>query len=184
MKKIRVYPSYEELSKRFDFNHHTGEFTYKINVGTLIKKGYTTCGCIDSSGYRVIAINRIQYKAHRIAWILYHKDIDHLKDIDHINGNRSDNRIKNLRLASTQENSQNRIISKNNTFGHEGIRQRFDHKHKSKPYEASISFYGKRYFKCFLTVKEAIVWRKMKRKELWEFQPVSRNETIAGKLED
>jgi len=59
------------------------------------------------SGYRRIRVKGIQLSAHRIAWFL-HYGVVPLKQIDHINGNRSDNRIENLREVSARMNACNR----------------------------------------------------------------------------
>lgn len=75
------------------------------------------------SGYRYGKILNQNQKAHRIAWAIHHGE--HApKDmvIDHINGDRSDNRADNLRLVSRHENSKNRARSKNNTSGKMGVR--------------------------------------------------------------
>lgn len=59
------------------------------------------------SGYIGITIDGVEFKAHRLAWLLafgeWPKGV-----IDHINGNRSDNRISNLRDATFKTNAENR----------------------------------------------------------------------------
>jgi hypothetical protein len=58
-----------------------------------------TAGCIHSSGYVRIFCDGKSYQAHRLIWALMH-GVDPDCDIDHINGNRADNRLINLRLAT------------------------------------------------------------------------------------
>ena len=68
---------------------------------------------------------RFEYRAimvHRIAWCMTHGNFP--KDgfeIDHINGDRSDNRIVNLRLVDRTGNSQNHALRSNNTSGRVGV---------------------------------------------------------------
>lgn len=63
------------------------------------------------------------YSAHRLAW-LAHYGSEPPAQIDHINGDRADNRIANLRSATNQENSQNRAARKN-ACGYTGVSKHF-----------------------------------------------------------
>lgn len=77
-------------------------------------------GSIGSNGYRQITILGYPVKAHRIAWMLHTGD---LVDgaIDHINGVKDDNRIKNLRQASAETNARNKKSGSLNTSGVMGV---------------------------------------------------------------
>ena len=59
-------------------------------------------------------------KAHRLAWFFVYGEWPQ-KQIDHINGNKSDNRISNLRLATASQNLSNKGITKSNTSGYKGV---------------------------------------------------------------
>lgn len=74
----------------------------------------------EQKGYIRIKLLERQYLAHRIAWAMTHGNFpkDH---IDHKNGNRKDNRIENLRLATEVQNGANRKVSRNNTTGFKGV---------------------------------------------------------------
>ena len=61
-----------------------------------------------------------QYRAHRVAWALYHKEWPS-DQIDHINGNALDNRIENLRVVTRFDNNKNRKKPSNNTSGFMGV---------------------------------------------------------------
>lgn len=73
-------------------------------------------------GYRRVRFAYAPYKdasywAHRVVWLLHYGDWPNL-DIDHINGDKSDNRIENLRLANVIENNRNRAA----LSGYKGVR--------------------------------------------------------------
>lgn len=109
--------SLEELSATLEYDPLTGQLWWKgrWHVGRR-------AGTVTKEGYLRVAIHRVNYKAHRLAWALYHQEIppSHLP-IDHINHDPRDNRIINLRLCTNQENSQNMMRSKANTTGSKGV---------------------------------------------------------------
>ena len=109
-----------ELKDTLNNDHNTGEFSWLVSRAKWIKIG-DRAGCIHkSTGYRVIRINGKNYYEHRLAW-LYHYGYLPTKQIDHINRDRTDNRIANLREVSPGENKQNRVKQSNNTSGFKGV---------------------------------------------------------------
>lgn len=79
-----------------------------------------------SDGYTLIRIRNKLLLAHRLAWSIHYGYIDINLDIDHINGDKSDNRISNLRLATRMVNMQNSSKSKLNKTGITGVHIRAD----------------------------------------------------------
>ncbi|EOM9281775.1 HNH endonuclease, partial [Escherichia coli] len=73
-----------------------------------------------SGGYICISINNVLYYAHRLAWFYVYKKWPP-KFIDHVNGNRLDNRISNLRLATEEQNARNIVGNRLNTSGAIGV---------------------------------------------------------------
>lgn len=73
-----------------------------------------------SEGYHVGAIKGIKYKAHRVIWAMHYGQWP-TGQIDHINGDKSDNRIENLRDVTNRENCRNKRLFKANTSGHVGV---------------------------------------------------------------
>ena len=82
-----------------------------------IKLGSIAGNVNKVSGYRRISINGISYYEHRLIWI-YHNGYDSENFIDHIDGNRSNNRIENLQELTHYCNTQKK---RNNTSGHTGV---------------------------------------------------------------
>ena len=73
-----------------------------------------------SSGYKQCVLLGKQYYAHRLIWLLT-TGAWPVGQIDHINGNKTDNRIDNLRDVSNRENGKNQRPRKNNTSGIMGV---------------------------------------------------------------
>jgi hypothetical protein len=111
-----------DVNQLFDFLNYdpeTGVFIWKVNTARSGKIG-NIAGNVNCRGYRSIWINGLQFYAHRLAWAMSHGEWPTL-DVDHINQNKSDNRICNLRNASRSENMFNRGKNKNNTSGVKGV---------------------------------------------------------------
>lgn len=106
-----------QLHDKLNYNSETGDLTW-INDTRWTKKG-AVAGTL-CLGYVKISINKTIIPAHRIAWAMTHGCWP-FGEIDHINGNRSDNRICNLRESTHQQNCMNRAKAKNNTSGYKGV---------------------------------------------------------------
>ncbi len=70
-------------------------------------------------GYRIINLNGKLYRAHRLIFLIEHGYIPDC--IDHINGDKDDNRISNLREVTESQNMMNRPVQKNNKTGLKGV---------------------------------------------------------------
>ena len=104
-----------ELKQKLHYSPETEIFTRFISNNELkIIKNLA-----NSKGYIEIRINGIKYKSHRLAWLYVYGNFPN-KSLDHINGIKTDNRIKNLREANQSENLKNIGIGKNNTSGIKG----------------------------------------------------------------
>ena len=104
------------------------------------------------SGYRITQINRKTYYEHQLVF-LYHKGFIP-KMIDHINGDKSDNRIENLRECTNAQNQYNSKRKRTNKAGAKGVV--FHSNCKSRPYQAKIVVQGRTIsLGYYSTVKEA-----------------------------
>lgn len=111
------------LKELFRYDPETGEFTRLVHASSNARAGDVIRGCKAKNGYLTIRADNKLYYAHRLAWLYVHgKWPSANEDIDHINGDRTDNRITNIRRASRTENNRNRrAANKNSQSGHIGI---------------------------------------------------------------
>lgn len=139
----------EYLNKIFEYKN--GFLIWKIARGP-VKIG-RIAGTLNSRGYIHIRVDMNFYQAHRLIWIYFNGDIPTGLTIDHINRDRADNRIENLRLATSSENNKNSIQSDHHNAG---VWQT-----KSGKFKASYRNEGQRYYLgTFETEEEAIKVRK------------------------
>ena len=108
-----------DISNRLDYDPDTGVFRWAIN-STRVKAG-DVAGTPDQRGYIRIRIGAKKYAAHRLAWLFMTGDDPGALTIDHINGDKADNRIDNLRLATNAENQRNKGRYASKTSGFKGV---------------------------------------------------------------
>lgn len=100
---------YSEISKHFKYDTSSQTFLIRSNDNGV---SYTAGGIDKSTGYCRVKLNKIKYYAHRIVWCLEHKmDVPIDMVIDHIDGNKTNNNITNLRLVTQSENMLN-VVNK------------------------------------------------------------------------
>jgi len=100
------------------FECRDGVLYWKVSNTNRVKIGDSVGGALNR-GYLHVRYKNIHYSVHRIIWLMYYKEWP--KQIDHINHNKSDNHITNLRDVSQAENTRNASLSKANTSGLTGV---------------------------------------------------------------
>jgi hypothetical protein len=109
LKGLQVLPKEKDVTFDFinnliDYDKETGILTWKKTKNHNAKKGREIG--TTAFGYRLVVIDQKRYQCHRLAWLL---STGHWPEfeIDHINGNRSDNRLSNLRDVPGGKNLEN-----------------------------------------------------------------------------
>ena len=100
----------KRIKELFSYDENTGLFTRLKTAGRFLKG--TTAGYLRPDGYVQIKVDKVSYLAHRVAWVYVNGENPDC-EIDHINHNRSDNKICNLRDVSRKENGMNCSSTKN-----------------------------------------------------------------------
>lgn len=111
--------TWEYLVSVLDYDPDTGIFTNKISRGSRAVKGLIS-GSPNALGYLTIQLHGKAYYAHRLAWFYCFKEWPEY-GIDHIDRDRSNNRLDNLRDVEQSLNVRNMSLSRRNTSGYMGV---------------------------------------------------------------
>lgn len=140
----------EQVRALFDYDAENGWLIRKKDEhGRVVNR---PCGIKPGNhGYGRVSIDGKLYLTHRVIWLWYYGTWPE-HEIDHINQNKMDNRIENLRPATRSENMQNIGMKSNNSTGYPGV---YFHKRDNK-YQAQIAVNNKKiYLGLFASAEEA-----------------------------
>lgn len=148
----------DRLIELFEYNPETGDFVRRFGVGGKAKG--SIAGSVNNNGYKVMFIDSVRYSCHRLAWLYFHGEWPNV--IDHINGDRADNRICNLRNVTVVENARNRGMDKRNTSGQVGV----SWCDRTSQWRADIMFNGRQKFimrtrDYNLAVMARVLWQRV-----------------------
>jgi hypothetical protein len=135
-------------------HHITQELEYDPDTGVIYRRSgpwiptrRPTLNTPHPSGHLYGTFKRRTFKAHRVAWFLYHGSWPK-GEVDHIDGNAQNNKLENLRDVTHKENTRNVKRRRDNTSGVTGV-----------SYHKSIGRWvvrvGKTYVGCYKTQEEA-----------------------------
>lgn len=138
----------ERVRQLLDYDPKTGRLVNRVSRGAA--KAGKPAGGYALNGYRAVAVDGKRYFEHRLAWLYVH-GVWPTGDIDHINGDRSDNRLSNIRDVPKKVNCQNLGGPKShNQIGFLGVRR------MRNKFQARIVLDGKTsYLGTFATPEQA-----------------------------
>ena len=113
-KKKKFKMTFQESIKKYFEYRIDGYLIWNQSKGLSIKGNIIQT--VGAGGYIYGKLNGKTFLAHRAIWIWHNGDIPKGFEIDHINGNRKDNRIENLRLVTRQQNQTNMTNAKGFSF--------------------------------------------------------------------
>ena len=148
MSAPKLYPSIEEV--RDFFRYSDGRLYWRKSPSKRHSLESRRAGCHDLQGYLCIQFKGRKLYGHRLIWILHNGPVPENLQVDHINRNRSDNRIENLRLVTASGNGQNHD-HRVNVYWNGYVPRR-------KPWAFHRMVNGRRIFKWFATKEEALAY--------------------------
>ena len=113
--------TFERANELFHYEPSSGKLFWKKRTARRIKVGDEAGTFCKSTGYRMVFINRKGYLVHRIAILLATGACDPSKEVDHIDHDRVNNRLNNLRIVDRVNNMRNISLGKTNKTGVIGV---------------------------------------------------------------
>lgn len=166
-------PTQDRVRQLFDYDEGTGVLTFRarpVSEFATPRAAATFAGKCEGkpagwrhvAGYVAMRVDGKDMLAHRVAWLWCHGVLPD-DEIDHINGDRSDNRLGNLRLATKVENSHNQSLRVTNKSGVNGV---FKDSRRGGWRVEIVCLGRSRYLGAYKTIEEAAAARRGAEKAL------------------
>jgi len=110
--------TYEEADALFIYDPETGLLTYRVSRSRA--RAGAEAGSMSGTRYRQVEVENCGYLVHRVAWLLS-TGAWPVHGLDHINGDRLDNRLTNLRDVPQRTNARNAANNRRNKSGVSGV---------------------------------------------------------------
>jgi hypothetical protein len=124
MRVSRPLPSVDLIRARLSYDRESGQLIWLpcLQMSTTWNSRYAgkEAGCVTPLGYRVVAIGKTLFMAHRLAYAHFY-GLDPETGIDHADGDRLNNAIANLRPATKSQNAINSRVRSDNKAGVRGV---------------------------------------------------------------
>ena len=135
------------------FTYKEGILHWKACSAPRITIG-SAAGTLNNTGYIHIIYKYKQYLCHRIIWEMFNGPIPDKMIIDHIDCNKTNNKIENLRIATRNQNNHNRRMQHNNVYNVKGL----DYDTHHNKWRGRIAINGKTYMKRSTSKQEIENW--------------------------
>lgn len=138
----------DRLCFLLSYNENTGDFTNLTYRGARAVVG-GEAGVLRKDGYKAVTVDGVHYLAHRLAWLYVHGRWP-AEMVDHVNGDRGDNRLSNLREAKVWQNSANSSSRSTSGTGIKGV----SYVARKKKYTARVMVQSHLYNLGYFSTKE------------------------------
>ena len=148
--------TFERANELFRYEPSSGKLFWKKRTNNNMKKDLEAGSPDSRYGYLRVNIRGKSYAVHRLILVLSGIEVGDGLFVDHINHDRTDNRLCNLRVVTKVQNTRNLSLYKKNKTGYPGVYQH----ETTKRYIAHIRINNKKlHLGCFKTLEEAATAR-------------------------